>query len=77
MVSTRPEIAYAVGVGSWKLENPSPEDTVRVKRIFRYLKGTEEMRIVYNSGNSSPLHIVNIVIQIQEVILKLDIPQLK
>ena len=34
MVSTRPDIAYAVGVASRTLENPSEEDVVQVKRIF-------------------------------------------
>ena len=37
MVGTRPDIAYAVGVASRSLENPTEDDIVKVKRIFRYL----------------------------------------
>jgi len=47
MVSTRPDIAYAVGVVSRKLENPTDEIVIRVKRIFRYLKGTNNLCITY------------------------------
>ena len=36
-VGTRPDIAYAVGVASRSLENPTEDDIVKVKRIFRYL----------------------------------------
>ena len=38
MVGTRPDIAYAVGVASRSLENPTEDDIIKVKRIFRYLK---------------------------------------
>ena len=37
MVGTRPDIAYAVGVASRSLENPTEDDIVKVKRIFGYL----------------------------------------
>lgn len=47
MVATRPDIAYAVGVVSRTLEHPSKSDWARVKRIFRYLKGTENFGITY------------------------------
>ena len=46
----RPDISYAVGVASRTLENPSPDDFVRVKRIFRYLQGTANNRLVYKPG---------------------------
>lgn len=51
MTGTRPDIAYAVSVASKNLENPSEKDWVRVKRIFRYLKGTLDKGIIYKSGH--------------------------
>lgn len=50
MTGTRPDIAYAVGVVSRKLENPTEADWLRVKRIFRYLKGTISYGIRYNAS---------------------------
>jgi hypothetical protein len=44
---SRPDIAYAVGIASRNLDNPSPEDFVKVKRIFRYLSGTANKGLVY------------------------------
>ncbi|XP_053624249.1 uncharacterized protein LOC128683046 [Plodia interpunctella] len=51
MVGTRPDIAYAVGVVSRKLESPSKEDWLRVKRILRYIKGTRCYLIKYKAGH--------------------------
>uniref|UniRef100_A0A146M1T4 Retrovirus-related Pol polyprotein from transposon TNT 1-94 n=1 Tax=Lygus hesperus TaxID=30085 RepID=A0A146M1T4_LYGHE len=53
MVGTRPDIAYAVGVASRTLENPTWNNWVQVKRIFRYLKGTSQLGLLYKSGNNS------------------------
>jgi transposase InsO family protein len=50
MTGTRPDIAYAVGVVSRKLENPTEDDWLRVKRVFRYLKGTISYGIRYNAN---------------------------
>lgn len=50
MTGTRPDIAYAVSVVSRKLEKPSNSDVVQVKRIFRYLKGSEDDGITYKPG---------------------------
>jgi len=47
MTGTRPDISYAVGVVSRKLENPTKADVTQVKRIFRYLRGTTDVGIVY------------------------------
>lgn len=46
--STRPDIAYAVSVVSRCLEKPTEQDVIKVKRIFRYLKGTQDKVIRYN-----------------------------
>ena len=50
MLGTRPDLAYSVGFISRTLENPTQEDIVRVKRIFRYISGTLDMGIVYQSN---------------------------
>ena len=47
MTGSRPDLAYAVGVCSRSLDNPSTQDYMRVKRIFRYIKGTMDLGIVY------------------------------
>lgn len=47
MLGTRPDLAYSMGFLSRSLENPSAEDIVRVKRIFRYIAGTIDLGIVY------------------------------
>lgn len=54
MTGTRPDIAYAVSVVSRRMENPTRSDVTKVKRIFRYLRGTTDIGIVYRpqmSGN--------------------------
>lgn len=53
MVSTRPDISYAVGVVSRSLEELSAENVTQVKRIFRYLRGTENLGIVYRQEENS------------------------
>ncbi|KAJ0184054.1 hypothetical protein K1T71_000477 [Dendrolimus kikuchii] len=53
MVGTRPDIAYAVGVASRKLENPNNSDWQMVKKIFRYLKGTASLGIKYKSSHAT------------------------
>ncbi|CAB0019509.1 unnamed protein product, partial [Nesidiocoris tenuis] len=53
MVSTRPDIAFSVGVVSRSLENPTESDIVKVKRIFRYLRGTANYGLTYKRGQDS------------------------
>ena len=55
MTGTRLDIAYAVGVASRSLENPSGSNVTQVKQIFRYLQGTADVGIVYKSGQSNAL----------------------
>lgn len=50
MTGTRPDIAFAVGVASRSLENPTESDWLGVKRIFRYLKGTACQGLTYKQG---------------------------
>ncbi|GFX73992.1 retrovirus-related Pol polyprotein from transposon TNT 1-94 [Trichonephila clavipes] len=49
MVGTRPDLAYSVGFLSRSLENPSAEDIVTVKRVFRYIAGTVGYGITYHA----------------------------
>ncbi|XP_074032159.1 uncharacterized protein [Leptinotarsa decemlineata] len=51
--STRPDIAFAVGALSKFNSNPGPEHWTALKRIFRYLQGTKNMKLIYSSGKDS------------------------
>jgi hypothetical protein len=50
MVSTRPDISHAVGVVSRYMENPGKEHWATMKWVLRYLRGTSDYCITYNSG---------------------------
>lgn len=47
MLSSRPDLAYAVGFLSRSLENPTTEDIARLKRVFRYIAGTLDLGLLY------------------------------
>ncbi len=49
-IGTRPDIAYAVSCVSQALDKPTSAHWAMVKRIFRYLRGTTGMKIVYQHG---------------------------
>ncbi|KAG9446485.1 hypothetical protein H6P81_012613 [Aristolochia fimbriata] len=51
MVSTRPDIAHAVGVVSRFMKNPGKEHWEAVKWIFRYLKGTFDYCLCFGRNN--------------------------
>ena len=51
-VGTRPDISYAVGVVSRYLERPNQVHVNAVKRIFKYIKGTANMGIVYKNKDN-------------------------
>ena len=51
MLGTRPDLAYSIGFLSRSLENPSLEDVVRVKRVFRYIAGTITKGITYSRNS--------------------------
>jgi hypothetical protein len=46
-MGTRPDVTFATSTVAQFLENPGVAHWEAVKRIFRYLKGTKEMRLVY------------------------------
>lgn len=50
---TRPDITHAVNFVSRYMENPDKEDTVNVKRILRYLRGSTQLGIHF-PANGSP-----------------------
>ncbi|KAG9444920.1 hypothetical protein H6P81_016260 [Aristolochia fimbriata] len=51
MVSTRPDIAHAVGVVSRFMKNLGKEHWEAVKWIFRYLKGTSDYCLCFGGSN--------------------------
>ncbi len=44
---TRPDISFAVNMACRSMSSPTPEDWMRVKRIFRYLVGTPSHGLHY------------------------------
>src|ERR1700753_3563211 len=52
-ISTRPDIAYAVGVLSRFSSNPGKEHWAAVKHLFCYLKGTLDYKLSYSPDPSS------------------------
>ena len=53
-VTTRPDIAAAVGILSQYMKQPSKEHWMGVKRVLRYLKGTVNNGIIYSSNKERP-----------------------
>lgn len=56
MQATRPDIAFAVNNVSRFNGNHSEIHWQAVKRIFRYLRGTTELRLRYTSDNAEEMH---------------------
>ena len=55
-MGTRPDIAFAVQHLSQFSVNPGPAHWTAVKRVFRYLQGTQNLGIVYTEeGNNDPI----------------------
>ena len=51
LTHTRPDILFAVGILSRHMENPTQEHYIGVKRVLRYLKGTENYGLFYKRGD--------------------------
>ena len=49
MICTRPDIAYAMGVVSRYMSNPSKKHWEAVKSIMHYLNGTKDVCICFGS----------------------------
>lgn len=54
-IGTRPDIAYAVGKLAQFNSNPGPIHWEAVKRVFRYLKGTIDLRLTYREDGSADI----------------------
>ncbi|XP_073153455.1 secreted RxLR effector protein 161-like [Henckelia pumila] len=52
MVLSRPDIAYALGLISRFMSNPSTEHWQAVKWLLRYLKETVKLNLVYSASDS-------------------------
>lgn len=55
MLGTRPDLAYTIGYLSRFLEKPSQENIIGVKRVFRYLAGSLNKGIVYDSNSKKEI----------------------
>lgn len=51
-IVTRPDISFSVNVVSRELENPKQSHWQTVKRIFRYLKGTIDVGLLYSKNDN-------------------------
>ena len=49
-IATRPDITYAVSNVAKFCAKPTKEHWVAVKRIFRYLKGTQQYGLLYSKS---------------------------
>ena len=52
---THPDITYAIGKLSQFLENPNETHWVAFKRVVQYLKGTQDLGIVYQKSQKTEL----------------------
>ena len=52
VVHTRPNIALVVGMVARFLANPKESHMMAIKRIMRYLKGTEDYGLLYKMGDN-------------------------
>ncbi len=48
MITTRPDIAYAIGKLSQRNQNPRAHDWIAAKRVLRYINGTRDFGILYD-----------------------------
>jgi Reverse transcriptase (RNA-dependent DNA polymerase) len=52
LICTRPDISFTVGVVSQFMEDPKHSHLKAVKRILRYIKGTEDLGLHYTKTNT-------------------------
>ena len=55
ITTTRPDIAFAVGKAAQNLDKPTNADWTTVKRIFKYLRGTAELGLLYKAKDESKM----------------------
>ena len=51
LTHTRPDLLFAVGILSRHMETPTQEHYIGVKRVLRYLKGTQDYGLFYKKGD--------------------------
>lgn len=54
-VGTRPDISFAIGYVSRYMKGPTKVHVEAAKRILRYVKGTEQFGILYESSSGGQL----------------------
>jgi hypothetical protein len=54
-VVSRPDISYAVSKAGQHMADPTMADMIKVKRIFRYLKGTSNYMLKYHKNGNTEL----------------------
>ena len=55
-IGTRPDIAFAVSRLSQYASNPSPDHIRLAKYVLRYLKGTSDLKLLYDGGRRNGLY---------------------
>ena len=55
LTASRPDISFSVGVCARFQSNPKESHLMAIKRIFRYLKGTENMCLFYPRSDTFDL----------------------
>ena len=51
LTHTRPDLLFSVGILSFYMENPTQEHYNGVKRVLRYINGTEDYVLFYKKGD--------------------------
>jgi len=52
-ICTRPDITYAVHILSLYLQNPGPNHVTAAKTVLRYLKGTNEIGLIFSANENN------------------------
>ncbi len=52
-MGTQPDVAFATSTVAQYMDNPGWEHWEAVKRIFQYLKGTKDMKLVYGDRKTN------------------------
>ena len=71
MVCTRPDLAHAVSVVSRFMGKPGKEHWQAVKRIFRYLRGTSDVGLIYG-GDTQCLVTAILILTMLEMLTQED-----
>ena len=56
MLGSRPDLSYSVGKLSQFASNPTSDHMAAAKQVLRYLRGTQDLRLVYGGETDNVLH---------------------